>query len=263
LPRLLKEVNNNPAASAAQSDVAMHSNPVAINEARQMMQAAHHAQLAWGEATVNQRVSVVRQQLAHMAGVPSLMAFADDLEATLKDCRQQLMDIETKLAKPILLPGPTGERNTLHYEPRGVLVCLGDKDVSFAYWALSIVTALATGNAVISVVSDVFYDAALQFQRTLAKTGADNTILQVAKLNHVEALLAESDLAGVVIDPQSPRAGMISSMLAQRDGAILPVITAQYNDNLIQRVLTEKTISIDTTASGGNTSLMTLVDQDE
>jgi RHH-type proline utilization regulon transcriptional repressor/proline dehydrogenase/delta 1-pyrroline-5-carboxylate dehydrogenase len=51
-------------------------------------------------------------------------------------------------------------------------------------------------------------------------------------------------------------------MLADRSGAILPVITAEYNDNLIQRLVTEKTISIDTTASGGNTSLMTLVDDE-
>jgi len=43
----------------------------------------------------------------------------------------------------------------------------------------------------------------------------------------------------------------------------LPVITAEYNDHLIQRLLTEKTVSIDITASGGNTSLMTLVDADE
>jgi RHH-type proline utilization regulon transcriptional repressor/proline dehydrogenase/delta 1-pyrroline-5-carboxylate dehydrogenase len=52
-------------------------------------------------------------------------------------------------------------------------------------------------------------------------------------------------------------------MLSSREGAILPVITAEYNDNLIQRLMTEKTISIDTTASGGNTSLMTLVEDDE
>ena len=44
--------------------------------------------------------------------------------------------------------------------------------------------------------------------------------------------------------------------------AILPVISSEYFDNLIQRLVTEKTISIDTTASGGNTSLMTMVEED-
>jgi RHH-type proline utilization regulon transcriptional repressor/proline dehydrogenase/delta 1-pyrroline-5-carboxylate dehydrogenase len=51
--------------------------------------------------------------------------------------------------------------------------------------------------------------------------------------------------------------------MAARTGAILPVITAKHNDNMIQRLVTEKTISIDTTASGGNTSLMTLSEEDD
>ena len=79
----------------------------------------------------------------------------------------------------------------------------------------------------------------------------------------MEALLVHENLAGVVIDSNTDRSAYISAKLAERQGAILPVITAEYNDNLIQRLVTEKTISIDTTASGGNTSLMTLVEDDE
>ena len=57
--------------------------------------------------------------------------------------------------------------------------------------------------------------------------------------------------------------GRVFHSVLECQGAILPVITAEYNDKLIQRLMTEKTISIDTTASGGNTSLMTMVDEDE
>jgi RHH-type proline utilization regulon transcriptional repressor/proline dehydrogenase/delta 1-pyrroline-5-carboxylate dehydrogenase len=67
----------------------------------------------------------------------------------------------------------------------------------------------------------------------------------------------------VIIDSKSDRSSYMVKMLAKRTGEILPVITAEYNDHLIQRLLTEKTVSIDTTASGGNTSLMTLVEEDE
>jgi RHH-type proline utilization regulon transcriptional repressor/proline dehydrogenase/delta 1-pyrroline-5-carboxylate dehydrogenase len=45
---------------------------------------------------------------------------------------------------------------------------------------------------------------------------------------------------------------------SERQGAILPVISSKYFDNLMQRLLTEKAISINTNATGGNTSLMTL-----
>ena len=75
--------------------------------------------------------------------------------------------------------------------------------------------------------------------------------------------MAHPHLAGAVVAARSSRLGYFSQQLAQRTGAILPVISAEYYDTLIKRVLTEKTISIDTTASGGNTSLMTLVEDDE
>ena len=188
--------------------------------------------------------------------------FADDLNHTLAAARDQLIHIEKRLSKPLELPGPTGEYNALSYEPRGTLICFADKDVNFEYWTLSIVTALATGNVVVAVVSDIFYPEALAFRDKLVATGTNEAVLQVANLRHLDALLQHEDLAGVVVDSNTDRSAYIAAMLADRSGAILPVITAEYNDNLIQRLVTEKTISIDTTASGGNTSLMTLVDDE-
>ena len=75
-------------------------------------------------------------------------------------------------------------------------------------------------------------------------------------------MLSHPALAGVVVDSNCDRKHYISEKLAEREGAILPVISSEYFDSLIQRLLTEKTVSIDTTASGGNTSLMTLVEED-
>jgi RHH-type proline utilization regulon transcriptional repressor/proline dehydrogenase/delta 1-pyrroline-5-carboxylate dehydrogenase len=122
---------------------------------------------------------------------------------------------------------------------------------------------LATGNVVIAVVSELFYAEAIEFREQFIATGAPEGVFQVAKLHHLRPLLADEALAGVVIDSQSDRSSYMVQMLANRTGAILPVITAEYNDHLIQRCLSEKTVSIDTTASGGNTSLMTLVEDDE
>ena len=92
--------------------------------------------------------------------------------------------------------------------------------------------------------------------------GAPDYALQVAKLSHLHALAEHPALAGVVVDSNSHIRAYLAKKLAERPGVILPVITSEYGDNLIQRLLTEKTISIDTTASGGNTQLMTLNDSD-
>lgn len=265
LPRLMVE-KSTPRAAAEHSqdmDFALQSNEEAQQQAAQFMNNALMTEHDWRLTDFNTRVSSVRQLLAKIAKVGIVEELADDLNSTLAAARSQLISIERRLKKPKVLPGPTGESNILYLEPRGILVCFADKDVTFEYWTLSLVTALATGNVVISVVSDLFYAEALEFREQFVATGAPEGVFQVAKLHHLQALLGEDSLAGVIVDSKSERSSYMVQMLARRTGAILPVITAEYNDHLIQRLLTEKTVSIDTTASGGNTSLMTLVDDDE
>ncbi|MFT6926387.1 MAG: RHH-type proline utilization regulon transcriptional repressor/proline dehydrogenase [Psychromonas sp.] len=244
-------------------DKALLSDKSSKQQAGVFMQNALKAEHQWRSTDLNARVSAVRQLLAQIAKVTIVEELADDFNATLATARSQLISIERAMRKPKVLPGPTGESNVLYLEPRGILVCFADKNVTFEYWTLAIVTALATGNTVISVVSDLFYEEALAFRDKFNTIGEHQGVLQVAKLCHLEALLEQDKLAGVVIDSNSPRCNFMVRKLAEREGAILPVITAEYNDHLIQRLLTEKSISIDITASGGNTSLMTLVEEDD
>jgi len=231
-------------------------------EAHLFMEKANAAEKGWRLTELNTRLSCVRQLLAKIAHVEIVEDLADDLNRSLKAARSQLIDIEKQLKKPTFLPGPTGESNVLYLENRGNIICFADKNVSFHFWLLSIVTALATGNTVITVVSDLYYDEALAFRDKFIATGEDENVFQVAKLRHLTTMLAHPALSGIVVDGNCDRKHFISEKLAERQGAILPVISSEYFDNLIQRLLTEKTISIDTTASGGNTSLMTLVEED-
>jgi len=262
LTRLMKEKATNDVEINAEIAV-LASNAAATKQANVIMKKAVNAEKTWRLTDLNTRVSHVRQLLAKIAHVEIVDELADDLNQTLANARAQLIAIEKRLKVPKVLPGPTGESNVLYLENRGTVICFADKDVSFNFWALSIVTALATGNAVISVVSDLFYNEAQAFVDKFISTGATRGVLQVAKLANLEALLAHPNLAGVVVDSTSHRRAYMADKLAQRSGAILPVISSEYLDNLIQRLLTEKTVSIDTTASGGNTSLMTLVEDDE
>ncbi len=245
------------------TDTALVGDEKIAERAHIMMDRAKSVEAQWRHTALNDRISMVRQLLAKIAKVDIVDELADDLNRTLATARQQLTSVERRLAKPQTLPGPTGESNKLYLEPRGILVCFADKEVTFEYWLLSIVTALSTGNPVVSVVSEIFYDEAVEIQNKFEATGAPKGLFQVARLAHLDTLLMDEDLSGVVVDSSTERTARITAMLSSREGAILPVITAEYNDNLIQRLMTEKTISIDTTASGGNTSLMTLVEDDE
>ncbi|WP_114327480.1 bifunctional proline dehydrogenase/L-glutamate gamma-semialdehyde dehydrogenase PutA [Candidatus Colwellia aromaticivorans] len=235
----------------------------AQREAKRLMNQAEKSEKKWRVSEINTRISYVRQLLAKIAHVEIVDDLADDLNRTLSSARDQLINIEKCLKKPKILPGPTGESNRLYLENRGVIICFADEKVSFHFWVMSLVTALATGNSVVTVVTDLFYEEALAFRDKFISTGADQGVFQVAKSGHLETMLAHSALAGVVVESHCDRKHYMSEKLAQRSGAILPVITSEYFDKLIQRLLTEKTISIDTTASGGNTSLMTLVEEEE
>ena len=263
LTRLVKEK----ATSNKENVNSLSSQPIALmgdigvqQQAKQLMSQAEKAEKTWRLSELNTRISCVRQLLAKIAHVGIVDDLADDLNRTLASARDQLINIEKCLKTPKVLPGPTGESNILYLESRGVIICFADEKVSFHFWVMSLVTALATGNRVVTVVSDLFYEEALAFRDKFISTGADKDVFQVAKLCHLETMLAHSALAGVVVESNCDRKHYISEKLAQRSGAILPLITSEYFDNLIQRLLTEKTISIDTTASGGNISLMTLVE---
>ncbi|PKF63532.1 trifunctional transcriptional regulator/proline dehydrogenase/L-glutamate gamma-semialdehyde dehydrogenase [Psychromonas sp. psych-6C06] len=265
LLRLVKEKSTpdtNPNNSCESKLAALPEDKQSEQQAILMMNNANSAERQWRETALNTRISHVRQLLAKIAHVEIVDDLADDLNRTLASARAQLIDIDKRLKKPTSLPGPTGESNTLYLESRGNIVCYADEGVSFHYWVQSIVTALATGNSVITVVSDLFYHEALALREKFVATGADENVFQVAKLVHFDTILSHPDLSGVVVDGSSESKQYVSDKLAQRDGAILPVISSEYFDNLIQRLVTEKTVSIDTTASGGNTSLMTLIEDD-
>ncbi|MBV2129620.1 bifunctional proline dehydrogenase/L-glutamate gamma-semialdehyde dehydrogenase PutA [Arsukibacterium indicum] len=266
LLRLVKEKaspENVQMTNLTPDELDLHHTADAEAQVQQLMENSIRDEKKWRATKLNDRVSVVRQLLAKIATVDIIDELADDLGSTLADARAQLNRLEKHMRKAIVLPGPTGESNTLHYEPRGCVVCYADKSTSFNFWTLSIITALAAGNTVITVASELFYDEAQAFRDKFIATGVAEGVFQVAKPDQLQAILAHPHLAGAVVAARSSRLGYFSQQLAKREGAILPVISAEYYDTLIKRLITEKTISIDTTASGGNTSLMTMVEDDE
>ncbi|MEM8548009.1 MAG: hypothetical protein AAGF46_07600, partial [Pseudomonadota bacterium] len=85
----------------------------------------------------------------------------------------------------------------------------------------------------------------------------DDCFLQTP-LDNLAALLAAPTLAGTIVHSLSVYRQAVARALAEREGAILPLISAVDPALLLRRTLLEKTVSIDTTAAGGNASLMTM-----
>ncbi|TLU67173.1 bifunctional proline dehydrogenase/L-glutamate gamma-semialdehyde dehydrogenase PutA [Thalassotalea litorea] len=225
-----------------------------------IMNRAKSDETNWSMTEVQLRSSIVRQLLATLASNAIVQAQEADLEQALQAARVQLNTFENTLSKPIELPGPTGESNKLYLESRGTVLAVRDTNTSFEYWLVSVVSALVAGNTVVCAVTDEFLNEATAVESVLQKLGLVSGIFQVIGLNQLPEALAHPTLAGAICGPQSSLVAYLAEHLAARKGAILPVISPASYGVLLHRLVTEKTVTIDTTAAGGNASLMTMED---
>ncbi len=149
----------------------------------------------------------------------------------------------TLLGTSLPLPGPTGERNTLAFAPRGAVLCVA-ADIGVLLNQLAAV--LATGNRAIVVAGErTLVPAGLpaQVRDLIEFAGSIDTIKGEFQIALVEASLADS----------------VRSSLAGRDGAIVGLIdTTEEGAIPLWRLVAERALCVNTTAAGGNASLMTL-----
>ncbi len=140
------------------------------------------------------------------------------------------------------MPGPTGESNRLTNVPRGKVLCLGPDKTSLEQQA---VLALAGGNAALLVG-----EGAQSVSQTLQHLGAPASGLEGAISASCLSRLKGFD-AVASFSTDELKAQRIA--LAQREGPILPLICEQ---NQPERYQLERHLCVDTTAAGGNTSLL-------
>jgi RHH-type proline utilization regulon transcriptional repressor/proline dehydrogenase/delta 1-pyrroline-5-carboxylate dehydrogenase len=149
---------------------------------------------------------------------------------------------QTCLGLDIDLPGPVGERNRYWLEPRGSILCVAE--TAEQAWP-QIFAALATGNRAI-----IDCPPANALLAQLSSPAADFVQIGTDADDLALALHAGS--------PETLRALM--SRLAERPGPIISVLTAQRGDAPydLTRLCTERSLSVNTAAAGGNASLMAL-----
>lgn len=141
------------------------------------------------------------------------------------------------------MPGPTGEQNHLSCHARGVILCAGP-DAESAVEAAG--AAMAQGNQVVVVAPGA--------EKALADASkAGLPVVAVDGVLDPDALIQLSGYAGVVSVADKSLLKQYRQALAKRDGALLPLITEHTLD---QRYVIERHLCVDTTAAGGNASLI-------
>ncbi|MBY8977458.1 bifunctional proline dehydrogenase/L-glutamate gamma-semialdehyde dehydrogenase PutA [Rhodobacteraceae bacterium NNCM2] len=143
---------------------------------------------------------------------------------------------------PYTLPGPTGESNRLSLHPKGVVLCLGPSAETALAQA---VQALGAGCPVVIAAPGVATLAAPLISAGVPVAALDGTVAPEALADLPVAVVAAA------IAPGWTEA--IARALAAREGPIVPLETEAVAPH---RYYAERHLCIDTTAAGGNASLL-------
>ncbi len=139
------------------------------------------------------------------------------------------------------LPGPTGESNELSYHAKGCVLCLGPASSDALEQAI---ISLALGNSVIALLSEKDYSS-------LVGLGfAEKSIVRLEKGPSPDLLVSDKYHAIFYFGDLMS----VETELENRQD-IIPVIDSIFEP---WRLVNERVVTIDTTASGGNANLLAL-----
>ena len=143
----------------------------------------------------------------------------------------------------VTLPGPTGESNTLALRPRGRVACVAAAEADLVAQARA---AAATGNVAL-------------LPRTAAGERVRGVVGPMCELVD-DVLAAAPDAVLVAGSTADVRALRIA--VAAGDGPLVPVVAAGPAGYDPWRLVAERTLTVNTTASGGNASLLSLAEEE-
>ncbi len=206
------------------------------------MAAASVAQYGWdrlggaGRAAILERAADLYEAntermialLVREAG-KSLDNAVSDLREAVDFLRYYADRARADFAGPMLLPGPTGERNEISLHGRGVFACIAPWNFPVAIFTGQVAAALAAGNAVVAKPAEQTPLVAHEAVKLLHQAGVPPQVLHFlpgdgARIGKV--LLAHPALSGVAFTGSNETASIINRALAARNGAI-PVFIAE------------------------------------
>lgn len=186
---------------------------------REALQTAHHALIKWAEEQQQPVVAQLARRYGELAQGGTVR----------------------------VLPGPTGERNTYALLPRQRILCLADTEAD----------ALTQLAAVLAIGSEVLWP-----ENTI-QTDLCRTLPAVVKSRITltkDWQTANIAFDGVIYHGDADQLRILCEQIAQIDGPIISVqgFARGETNILLERLLIEHSLSVNTAAAGGNASLMTI-----
>ncbi|OLF39586.1 MULTISPECIES: hypothetical protein [unclassified Psychrobacter] len=220
----------------------------------------NHAQVceAWRLLGAVQRATYLE------AAIPKLALFTGDANKARR-LFNHLLSAAPSLDEVHRMTGATGESNDLYVTARGKTMVVGGESARTMAVLGQLIAALLTGNEVILHCPSQ-EEMCVEAAKVLYDTGISEDVLSVANDSKTITLLHIDRLAQVAVAGSAAEVQEISQTLADTDGILTQVIAVTDMDGLsdmltldyLHRFVTERVITINTTAIGGNASLLEL-----
>ncbi|MFD1382904.1 hypothetical protein ACFQ45_05985 [Rhodanobacter aciditrophus] len=216
------------------------------------IQVANDVLEAWNNLGVVTRAEQLKSAAEKFSGATRSMAL------------WQLDNAIHEIGEALVLPGPTGESNVLSTHGRGPFLITAQEDQADSNLQTALVgqtfAALVAGNPVVTVGPEgqAIMDALAPFVpegviQNVARS-AEDSLIEALDLAGI-ATVCDSDHAQVLYQRLANKTGLLCQLVEENDAQTLPVISAPH---YILRFVTEKTVSTNTTAIGGNATLLEL-----
>jgi RHH-type proline utilization regulon transcriptional repressor/proline dehydrogenase/delta 1-pyrroline-5-carboxylate dehydrogenase len=181
----------------------------------------------------------------------------NDLREAIDFCYYYSSEAIRVFKDPIILKGPTGEKNKLVYEGKGVIFAISPWNFPIAIFTGQIVSALLAGNTVIAKPAEKTSIIAYEIAKLFLKAGLPVGSLQllIGKGRNIgQIVLNDTRIKGVVFTGSCETAKKIQNDLVKREGEIIPFMaeTGGLNFMIIDSsALTEQVVD-DAIESGFN-----------
>ena len=221
---------------------------------------ATSAWLTWNAIEIEQRITLISQwsellKLQHSLGL----------------LPGQMVDFHSLHAVPLIssgeeMPGPTGESNVLSTSGRGPFVIMAKQDAPIEAFIALVSCALVAGNSVVMAALPEHEDIISTLEQVCTFSDIEMPIVAVKDNSELENVIINPAIAGVGYVGSEAEAIRLNRVLAERDGQIALLIVETdleglemvRDQSLVLRFITEKTLTTNVTAVGGNATLLAL-----
>lgn len=219
-------------ADAAQADTAMKAAAAAFMRWTETPASTRAAALCRAADLMEKRLPEMIALVVREGGRTQADALSEVREAVdfLRYYAAQGVD---KFSKAMVMPGPTGESNTLSLHGRGVFVCISPWNFPLAIFVGQVAAALAAGNTVVAKPAEQTPLCGAIAIALLHEAGIPGDVLHFLPGDGRvgAALVAHPRCGGVAFTGSTEVARLIAQTLVNKPGPIVPLIAETGGQN--------------------------------